>query len=203
MKQSIKVAQRVRVGLEIEDGQILQFFSYIKKISNDRLLLVFPETKASFAPYLKEGETIRLSIYTSLGILLLSSIILSEPQNYEFEVEYEKPEKRIQRRKYVRSKANYRLVIEQENKTFTALTEDIGGGGVRFICDYPLKLSSVQAKLFIPDMENNIPFTGNLTKKHHFKKNEYLAVFTNITDTDKNNIIKKCLLNESKSLREL
>ena len=44
-------------------------------------------------------------------------MILNEPQNCEFVVEYTKSRKRIQRRKYFRVDANFRMIIEQMDKS--------------------------------------------------------------------------------------
>lgn len=202
MANGIDVAQRVRVGVETEDGQILQFFSYIKKIYPDRLLLVFSETKASLEKYLQEGVTVRLSVYTPIGIILTSSVILNSAQNCEFEVEMESEPKRIQRRRYVRANGNFRLLIEQNGQTITALTQDIGGGGVRFICDNQLEYSFVEAKLFIPQIQQALAFSGDVEKKPHFKPNEYLIQFKVIDDATRNKIIQKCLEIEAEKIRK-
>lgn len=199
----IKPGQKVRVGIETQDGQILQFFCYVREVLSDRLTLMFSETKKIFARYLYEGTTIRLSIYTSGGIMLLKSIVLTEPADCEFAVEYDTSYmKRIQRRKYVRARANYRMIIEQLGQTFTVLTEDIGGGGVRFVSDNALQFSEVSAKLFIPEIETGLPFEGVISQKERYRNNEYLIQFTQISDEVRNKIIQKCLDIESKSIRE-
>ena len=53
---TVKPAQKVRIGIETPSGQILQFYSYIKKIDNDRLTLVFSDSKSHLSKYLKEGN---------------------------------------------------------------------------------------------------------------------------------------------------
>lgn len=198
----VRPAQRVRIGIETEGGQILQFFSYIKKVADDRLTLVFSPTKAHFAQYLVEGSMVRLSIYTPVGILLSDSMVINEPVDCEFEVEFTQSKKRIQRRKYVRVKANYRLIIEQNGRTYTALSEDIGGGGIRFICDASLELSNINGKIFIPEMAEGLSFSGNVVIKQGFKHNEYLLVFDKITEENRNKIIQKCIQLESINARE-
>ncbi len=200
--RKVQPGQKVRIGIEASGGQILQFFAYIKKVEPDRLLLMFSESKAQFAKFLEEGSTVRLSVYTPLGILLLNSVILSAPVGFEFEVEYESLSKRIQRRKYVRAHANYRLLINQMGKTITTLTEDIGGGGIRFIADTYIHQSEVNAKLYIPEIDSGIPFSGIVERKDRYKDNEYLIRYTNITEADRNKIIQKCLDIESKNIRE-
>lgn len=203
MGGSIRVAQKVRIGIDIGNGHIIQFFSYIKKIYPDRLLLIFPESKANFAKYLKEGISVRLSVYTPIGILLMDSIVFNEPVNCEFEVEFERAQKRIQRRRFVRAKANYRIIIEHEGKTCSAISEDIGGGGIRFICDSNLQGAIVSAKLFIPDYTEGIAFTGRVETKQRFRPNEYLIEFMEIEEIDRNKIIQNCLELEAKSLRDV
>ena len=198
----IKPAQRVRVGVEAPNGQILQFYSYIKEISSDRLRLIYSKKKEHYAKYLREGVMIKLSIYTSGGIVLSPSIVLNEPKNCEFEVEYVQSRnvKRIQRRNFVRAYVNYRIIIEQMKDTYTCLSEDIGGGGVRFVCDSFLYPSEVKAKLFIPEY-GGINIKGQI-RKQHYKPNEYLLLFKEINEEDRSKIIHKCLEIETKSISE-
>ena len=201
MSNGIRVKQKVRVGAELADGRIVQFFCRIEKIFSDRLILILAEQNKEFGKFLVEGHTVRLSIYTPIGIILMNSIVLSTPQNVEFEVEYVHTHKRIQRRRYVRANANYRLIIVQGEKPMTALTADIGGGGIRFICDEAPKLSFVSAKLFIPEMPEGIAFSGDIEKRPYYKQNEYLIQFNIIDESDRNKIIQKCLALEAKSIR--
>lgn len=198
----IKPAQRVRVGVETATGQILQFFSYIKKVETDRLTLIFSKDKSHLEKYLKEGTLLKISIYTPSGIILQDSLILSEPVNCEFEVEYSTSRKRIQRRKYFRVPANYRMIIEQMSRTYTVLTKDLSGGGIRFICDSYLHCSEVKAKLYIPEHKDAVVFTGVIDKKVYFKENEYIIKFVNIQDYERNRIIQKCMEIEAKNIRE-
>lgn len=196
----VEATQRVRIGVETPEGQILQFFCYIKQVCSDRLRLIFAPSKQQFAQYLLEGSEVRLSIYTPSGILLMESMVISAPVECEFEVEYTQSSKHIQRRKYVRAQANYRLILEQNGKTFTALSEDIGGGGIRFVCDSNLSVASVNGKLYIPD--SAISFTGQIFVKPGFKQNEYLVTFDEILEDGRNKIIQKCLQLEAIRIRK-
>lgn len=199
---TVRPTQKVRIGVETSSGQILQFYSYIKKIEADRLLLVYSASKSHLANYLKEGTFIKISIYTQNGILLQDSIVMSEPVNCEFEVEFAKSRKRIQRRKYFRVDVNYRMIIEQMNQTYTVLTRDISGGGIRFMCDSYLHQSEVKAKLYIPEHPDAVVFTGIVDKKEHFEENEYVVNFKNIKDYEQNRIIQKCMELDAKNSRE-
>lgn len=198
----VEAAQRVRIGVETSEGQILQFFCYIKQVWSDRLKLIFAQSKQQFAQYLQEGSVVRLSIYTPSGILLMESMVISAPVDCEFEVEYTKSSKHIQRRKYVRAQVNYRLILEQNGKTFTALSEDIGGGGIRFVCDSNLATAHVSGKLYIPDSTKSISFAGQIFVKPGFKQNEYLVTFDEISEDGRNKIIQKCLQLESIRIRK-
>ena len=106
MSNGIRVNQKVRVGAEWTDGRIIQFFCRINKIFSDRLILGLSEQNAEFGKLLIEGNTVRISIYTPIGIILMNSIVLNSPKNGEFEVEYVHTHKRIQRRRYVRANAH-------------------------------------------------------------------------------------------------
>ena len=202
MSNGVQVAQRVRVGVETENNQIFQFFSYVKKIYDERLVLVFSESNSHFEKYLVESSTVRLSIYTPIGVLLAEAIIINSAKNCEFEVEMLQQPKRIQRRRYVRANAHYRLIIEQNEKNYTALTCDIGGGGVRFLCDSGIDYVFSNAKLFIPEIKEGLAFSGTVEKKSYYKKDEYLIQFEQIEEKTRNKIIQKCLELQAENLRK-
>ena len=166
------------------------------------MILVFSESKAHLSQYLKEGASIRLSIYTPTGILLQESIVLNSPVNCEFEVEFSKSKKRIQRRKYFRVDVNYRMIIEQNGKTYTVLTKDLSGGGIRFISDMPLQEGEVKAKLYIPEHVDAVVFVGEVCKKAYFSANEYVVKFVRIQDYERTRIVQKCMELEAKRIGE-
>lgn len=201
--RQIKPGQKVRVGIEVQNRQVLQFFCAVNKVYADRIELSFPESKKQFLKYINEGDDVRLSVYSPVGIILIKSIVLNSPANGEFLVELPADHKRIQRRRYIRAAANYRLIIKYKETPVTALTQDIGGGGVRFLCDVALELKErVEARLFVPDFAHSIPFIGEISVKDHFRENEYLIEFEEITENDRSRIIQKCLQIESAQLRE-
>ena len=190
--KKVKIGQKVRVGIETKDGQILQLYTRISDIDFDRITLEYTPDKDKFAQFLYEGADIRLSVYTRSGILLMHSIVIEPPENNKFIVEFSSRIKKIQRRSQVRVKVHYRLVLNQIGTTFTALTEDISGNGVKFISDAYIHPSEIDGKLFIPEFKEPIKFTGSIVLTKRFARNEYLVLFNKIEEDDRKKIIKKC-----------
>ena len=70
------------------------------------------------------------------------------------------------------------------------------------MCDSYLLVLTVWGKVFIFFFDDGISFTGKITVKPYFKQNEYLVVFEDIEEEDRNKIIQKCIQLEAISIRE-
>lgn len=189
------IKRGLKVQVEFTTGSkrnILE--TYILEPDYDRLTLSFPESKREFAPYLREGTEIKAFIYTFTGIIIVDSIVYDSPFDGQFVIEFNESHQVIQRRKYVRTPFIVDFFIQKEGGNIKTNTVDIGGGGVRFISDTPLKANDIcHVQLRLNSFEPMIKAEGIILKKHFYRPNEYVLEFMIINENDRNKIIQRCL----------
>jgi c-di-GMP-binding flagellar brake protein YcgR len=89
----------------------------------------------------QQGEKLQVFFFTKEGVKhLFPSVVTGFLKEIVALVAIKKPEldeiTKDQRRSYLRVDANLELAVKVGDKLrFTAITEDVGGGGVSFICD--------------------------------------------------------------------
>ncbi len=107
----------------------------------------------------------------------------------------------VQRRSFLRVPAELEISVKfSEQLQFLALTEDVGGGGISFICDGYIPLSvnyTVSCWLLVPYKNGSIehvPFKGELVRVKPLETGKKLSMlrFTEITDRDRQKIIRYC-----------
>lgn len=109
---------------------------------------------------------------------------------------------KIQRRSFLRVPAILEIAVQMtEELSFLALTDDISGGGLSFICDekYPLEEKSEISCWLLIHFKNetidHVPFKGQLVRVKPVKEHEKQLVmlsFTEIHDNDREKVIRFC-----------
>lgn len=188
------IKRGLKVQIEFETGSKRNILdTYILEPDSDRLTLSFPDSKREFAPYLREGTEIKVFIYTFTGIMIIDSIVYDSPFDGKFIIEFNEQHQVIQRRKYLRMPYITDFFLEKEDGNLKTESVDIGGGGVRFITDYPLKASShYRVQLRLSAYEPMIKAEGTILKKNFYKPNEYVLEFMKIDEKERDKIVQKC-----------
>lgn len=108
---------------------------------------------------------------------------------------------KIQRRTYLRVPAELEVAIRlTEQFRFMALTEDVGGGGVSFVCDgnIPLKSKDMVSCWLLIHFKNgqieHVPFHGVLVRVQPDETGEQRVMlsYSEIADTDRQKVIRYC-----------
>lgn len=108
---------------------------------------------------------------------------------------------RVQRRSFLRVPAELEIAVKYtEQLQFVALTEDVGGGGISFMCDGYIPLSSsaiVGCWLLVPYKNGSIehiPFKAEIVRVKMLETGKQLAMtrFIEITDRDRQKLIRYC-----------
>ena len=192
------IKKGLKVVIELDTGSFstskTRIESYILEPEFDRLTVTFPPTKEEFAPYLSEGTEIKAFIYSFTGIIIVDSIVFDAPYEGKMVIEFNEQHQIIQRRKYLRMIYITDLYIEQEEGNLRVDTIDIGGGGVRFSTEKQFNnAQKITAKLRLAPFEPLIKIEGIILKKNFYKPNEYVFEFMEITESNRNKIIQKCV----------
>jgi c-di-GMP-binding flagellar brake protein YcgR len=108
---------------------------------------------------------------------------------------------RVQRRNFLRVPAELEIAVKYtEQLQFVALTEDVGGGGISFMCDGYIPLSNsavVSCWLLVPYKNGsieNLPFKAEIVRVKLLETGKQLAMtrFIEITDRDRQKLIRYC-----------
>lgn len=200
--KALKIGQKVQIEFPTSASEKMQIMCRIQKIEKDRLTLNYPDKLMRFSEYLAEGTEIRAFIFTEANIQVLESIVITAPCEKEFEIEYPDDYRTIQRRAYVRENLTYKIILQSGNQTINGVTLDMGGGGFRFATDTELEENSYMSVwVSIDEKMPSIRCHGKVSRKAHFKPGIYLMEFTEISENDRNLIIKKCIEKQINGLR--
>ncbi len=108
---------------------------------------------------------------------------------------------KVQRRSFLRVAAELELAVKLPDQVrFLSLTDDVGGGGVSFICDGKWQLAAGQALecwLLIPYKNGSIEhsfFQGEIVRVVELEsgKKQAMVKFANIHDFERQKIIRYC-----------
>jgi c-di-GMP-binding flagellar brake protein YcgR len=107
----------------------------------------------------------------------------------------------VQRRSFLRVPAELEIAVKfSDQLQFVALTDDVGGGGISFICDGYIPLSvnyTISCWLLVPYKAGTIehvPFKGEIVRVKVLETGKQLAMmrFVEISDRDRQKLIRFC-----------
>ncbi|WP_207952752.1 flagellar brake protein [Paenibacillus agricola] len=108
---------------------------------------------------------------------------------------------KVQRRSFLRVPAELEMAVKySEQLKFIAITDDVGGGGISFLCDGYIPLSSQQivSCWLLANYKNgqieHIPFQGEMVRIKMLEtgRQQVMMRFAEISDRDRQKIIKYC-----------
>lgn len=216
---NIQVNQRLSITIDTPEGE-KSILSYVREVYPDRLVLTQPQDWEEYVSYLEEGEEIKTKIFTRVGVLLYTAVIMNSPADDAFTIEYNEDFAQIlQRRAYTRvsletvvdcsydelvkadvinddSKSDFvefaaPLSCEFETKVVEAETIDIGGGGLRIKTKADLpRQKTITFKINLFD--DIIIAKGVIVENNSLPEHQYGVQFTQISNDDRDKIIKTC-----------
>jgi c-di-GMP-binding flagellar brake protein YcgR len=120
-------------------------------------------------------------------------------------VQIKKPEldaiTKVQRRNFLRVPAELEMAVKySEQLQFIAMTDDVGGGGISFLCDgyIPLQSQQIVSCWLLANYKNgqieHIPFKGEMVRIKTLEtgKQQVMMRFAEISDRDRQKIIRYC-----------
>ncbi len=108
---------------------------------------------------------------------------------------------KVQRRSYLRVPADLEIAVKLQDKLqVTAVTEDVGGGGVSFICDQyvPIKNKELIQCWLLVHYKNgaidHVPFTAQVVRIKALETGKQLVMcsYVEIADYERQKIIRYC-----------
>ncbi|WP_082562036.1 flagellar brake protein [Paenibacillus sp. Root444D2] len=120
-------------------------------------------------------------------------------------VELRKPEPeaitQVQRRSFLRVLAELEIAVKLSDQIqFIGVTDDVGGGGISFICEahIPIGMNAIISCWVLAPFKNgnieHIPFTGEVVRVKQLESGKQLAMirFTDIADRERQKLIRFC-----------
>lgn len=190
----IKVDQKAKISFKMDEDSEKEFECRVKEVQKDRLSLEFPKEILEFADYLEEGSELPIKIFTPTGVNMFDTIVINSPLEDDFVIEYVENSTKIQRREYSRVPIDAKVIISRADKVnIVTRTIDISGGGIRFFSkDRFVPGEQAGIFLYLPYEPSSIRGEGVIIYKEYPVENEYVLLFTNIDEKERERIIKKC-----------
>jgi c-di-GMP-binding flagellar brake protein YcgR len=108
---------------------------------------------------------------------------------------------KVQRRSFLRVPADLEIAVKlTEQLRFVTVTEDVGGGGVSFICEgnIPVEVGMQSSCWLLVNYKNgkldHLPFKGEVVRIINMETGKQLIMlrFTDISDRDRQQLIRYC-----------
>jgi c-di-GMP-binding flagellar brake protein YcgR len=190
-----------------EDEANQEYKSRIADVSDTTISMEIPiHEKTGKLKRLYVGDEISAYFVTEGGVKnYFNSCILGFTDDVVRLVVIKKPDPqsitKVQRRNFLRVPAELEIAVKYSNELqFVALTDDVGGGGVSFVCDgyIPLKVQQNLSCWLLIHYKNNqiehVPFKGEIVRINPLEtgKQRVMMRFSEITDRDRQHIIRYC-----------
>ena len=197
----------VQVNSIDEEESKIEYKSRIADLTEDAIIMEVPINE-------KNGKLKRLYIGDELSTYFISeggfkNYFATHVTGFREDVirlvMIKKPEPeaitKVQRRKFLRVPAELEIAVKfSQGLHFVALTEDVGGGGISFICEGAVSLAMnypVACWLLVTYKNGTIehvPFQGEIVRVKKLESGRQLAMlrFMDITERDRQKIIRYC-----------
>lgn len=193
----VKIGQDIKIENEFKNKVLLK--STIQKIESDRLYI---NCEHQLLNNFQECDEIYCTLFTEFGLRSFKSIVIEI--NKFLIIDYNpKDLEIIYKREFIRVQETMPAKIFINDEIINVFTKDIGGGGIKFLCEKELEINSMctmSISLNFGDVP--IKIDGRIVKYNYFKENEYLLMFDNINENIRSKIIKKCLDIQAEQIRK-
>ncbi len=207
----IKINQPIE--LELPGDALTQYRSKVQSLSEDRMVVAVPVKGASRVA-LEHGQKVKVIYTDSTAVYVFFTTVVSQASENAETITLGRPYdiRKIQRRNFVRLDTRLKVLLcnldnsfERKGTPFEALSVDISGGGVMFMCDEVLSPGDIlDADIFLSQSERVraigrvVRFTENPPKT----KLKYSVgfEFTVIEESERDKIIR-FIFNQQRELR--
>lgn len=200
----VRKGQKVKLQFKTVDNSSNDVDCFIEEIYSDRISLTVSDYVLKYSQYFNEGEELAAKIFTPIGVKFFDTIVLNSPEESEFVIEFIEDAPQLQRREYTRVELETKVIIERKDAdNLVTHTVDISGGGIRFISPVAFKSDEeVLVFLYLPFSIRSIQAQSVIVKNEHLGENEYVALFTQIDERERDKIIKQCFETQAAKLNQ-
>lgn len=199
--KNLSEGQKVHMKL-LTFPEDVELDSKILRVEKDRLHLAFPEEYTDKMFFFREGQEVELSIYASSRVIIMVSLVIDTPYESSFSLELNDEFLVIQRRQYVRIDLPLNVSFFHDNKlVLNTKTINISGGGFKLESSRDM-VEDKEYRFSLKVEGYDLPVTGYGIVLRNLEENgQFVSMFkfTEITEDDRNKIVKLCLEHEMKT----
>ncbi|TVY04544.1 flagellar brake protein [Cohnella terricola] len=211
-----KINQMMYIQTEA-DSETVTLRSRVADIDDVNVYIEIPLNEKSRKLYrAREGEEMELYFFTQDGVKhLFSSSVTGFRKESVPLIAIRKPDPdqitKDQRRSFLRVNANLELAVKIGDKlSFVAVTEDISGGGVSFLCErrWPIGPNDVLSCWLLLSYKGgsiaHAKFEGEVVRVLPIEPDKHLIMmrFQEISDSDQQKVIRYCFERQLDMRRE-
>lgn len=197
----------IQVNSIDEEEAKQEFKSRIADVKDDHISMEIPiHVKTGRLKRLYHGDELSVYFITDGGVKnYFNTSVIGFTDDVIRLVLIQKPSldsiTKVQRRNFLRVPAELEIAVNYSDQLkFVALTDDVGGGGISFLCDEYIPLSSgnsVDCWLLVTYKNGQIehvPFKSEVVRVKPLEtgRQQVMMQFTEITDRDRQKIIRYC-----------
>lgn len=199
------IGQFLFVVVETKDGEEL-YKSKVADVSRDTIAMEVPLHEKTGKPMrLFTGDALQMYFVTEGGVKnFFHTVVTGFSEDTIPLVWIEKPSphriQKVQRRNFLRVPAELELAVNVDGMRFVALTEDLSGGGLAFLCEQSVSLNPDQIiscwllLQFRNGQIEHVPFQATVvrTKKMETGKQLVMVQFKDMPEADQQKIVRYC-----------
>ncbi|WP_159882962.1 flagellar brake protein [Paenibacillus puerhi] len=207
MLPKVNTILHIQVNSIDEEEARQEYKSRIADITDDHISMEVPihETSGRLKR-LYPGDELSIYFLTDGGVKnYFSSSVFGFNDDVIRLVQIKKPNPesitKVQRRSFLRVPAELELAVRlSDNYQFVAMTDDVGGGGISFLCEGSIPVGEGQAVgcwLLLPfksGVIEHVPFKSEIVrvKKLETGRQQVMLRFTEIGEGDRQKVIRYC-----------
>ncbi len=186
----LKSGQKLNIYFE-KDGNLVEIACVISSVLDDRLVIDLPQYFMRYIEYLDVGCQLTAKVFSKLGTVDFNTVVISSPLEEEFSVELDynamklTPNNEIP---VVNAMETLNMQIGdgvEKFRTFVLSTEF-----VKFYSDRTFQVGEAyDCEIVFPKSYGTISFRGTISEVDPVYDNEYTAVYSNMTEEDRQNLL--------------
>ena len=182
-----KIGQNL--SLFIEDGsKLIEIRSTISGLLEDRMVVELPQYFMRYINFLQVGCKLTVKVFSKMGTIDFNSVVIASPleDNFCIEMDYNAMKLTPSEEMPVVDAMETMLIrVGEENET-SVKTFELATEHVKFYSDNKLNIDdSFNCKLILPKDYGTIKFKATITEIDPVYDNEYTAVYSNMTEDDR------------------
>ena len=182
-----KIGQNL--SLFIEDGsKLIEIRSTISGLLEDRMVVELPQYFMRYINFLQVGCKLTVKVFSKMGTVDFNTVVIASPleDNFCIEMDYNAMKLTPSEEMPVIDAMEPMVIRAGEENETSVKTFELATEHVKFYSDNKLNIDdSFNCELILPKDYGTIKFKATITEVDPVYDNEYTAVYSNMTEDDR------------------